>query len=389
MDINDYDYIIVGSGLAGGVLARKLAENKNKILIVERRNHIAGNIYDYENNYGVKIQKYGPHVLHTNNYSVYSFITNFCEPISYKTKCEVVIDGISTPSPFNFKTIDQFYNYTFAVNLKSKLLSYYKNSKSVSIVEMLESNDLDIKKYAQFLYEKDYKLYTAKQWNLQPEDIDPSVLKRVPILLSYDNSYFYDKYEFLPKYGFTNMYSNIISHPNIEIKLGIDALEYITIDEISNKIKWGGKDVNIIYTGAIDELFKYKYGFLPYRSLYFEYKTIKAKSFQNVAIVAYPQEKNYTRITEYTKMPIQENLSYTTIAYEYPIVYDNNSVIGNEPYYPVLTDESKVRFEMYKKYSMRFNNLILCGRLADFRYYNMDQVILRALEIYKSIKKES
>ena len=244
-----YDYIIVGAGLAGGILARKLAQNdKKKILIVERRNHIAGNIFDFVDEHGVKIQKYGPHVLHTNSEEVYDYICQFCTPIAYRTKCEAVIDGISTPSPFNFKTIDQFYGEKEATSLKKKLLEYYDNRLSVTVVEMLESEDDDIRKFAEFLFDKDYKLYTAKQWNLQPEEIDPSILKRVPIVLSYGDTYFYDKYEFMPKDGFVELYKNIVNYPGIDIQLNIEALEHITVDEVAGKIKWDGEVVNLIYT---------------------------------------------------------------------------------------------------------------------------------------------
>lgn len=382
-----YDYIIVGAGLAGGILARKLAENNNKrVLIVERRNHIAGNTFDFEDDHGVKTQKYGPHVLHTNSDDVYNFICKFCTPLEYRTKCEAVIDGISTPSPFNFKTIDQFYGELEATELKKKLLKYYDNRPSVTVVEMLKSNDDDIRDFAKFLFEKDYKLYTAKQWNLQPDEIDPSVLKRVPIVLSYGDTYFYDKYEFMPKDGFVELYKNIVNYKGIDIQLNIDALEHISIDEKNKKISWDGKDVNIIYTGAIDELFDYKFGILPYRSLYFEYKCINSDSYQNAAIVAYPQVEGYTRITEYTKMPFQNCSGWTNIAYEYPVTYNKNAKVGNEPYYPVLTKSSMEIFEQYKKYASSFTNLILCGRLADFKYYNMDQVILRTLELYENME---
>ena len=364
-----YDYIIVGAGLAGGILARKLAQNdKKKILIVERRNHIAGNIFDFVDEHGVKIQKYGPHVLHTNSEEVYDYICQFCTPIAYRTKCEAVIDGISTPSPFNFKTIDQFYGEKEATSLKKKLLEYYDNRLSVTVVEMLESEDDDIRKFAEFLFDKDYKLYTAKQWNLQPEEIDPSILKRVPIVLSYGDTYFYDKYEFMPKDGFVELYKNIVNYPGIDIQLNIEALEHITVDEVAGKIKWDGEVVNLIYTGAIDELFNYKFGILPYRSLYFEYKSINQDSYQNAAIVAYPQVEGYTRITEYTKMPFQKCNCWTNIVYEYPVAYEKNAEIGNEPYYPVLTQSSMETFDKYKKYADIFSNLIVCGRVADFKY---------------------
>lgn len=380
-----YDYIIVGAGLAGGVVARKLAENGKRILIVERRNHIAGNTYDYCNVKGIKVQKYGPHAIHTDNEEVYKFIAQFCEPVAYQTKCETVIDDLCTPSPFNFKTIDQLYPEEDAKILKEKLLSFYKGKASVTIVEMLKAPDDDIRSFAEFLFEKDYRPYTAKQWNLDPAEIDPSVLKRVPIVLSYSDTYFYDRYEFIPKDGFAALYDNMIAHPNIDIELNVDGLKQITFDLDNKKIFYNGNGIHIIYTGAIDELFRYRFGILPYRSLFFVYKSVRLESYQNVAIVAYPKAEGYTRITEYTKMPYQDGLGWTTIAFEYPVNYDKNAKKGNEPYYPVLTKESQRVYKKYKEFADQFKNLTLIGRLAEFKYYNMDQVILRAIEVAKVI----
>ena len=389
MDFMDtYDYVIVGAGLSGGVLARKLAEERNKkILIIERRSHIAGNMYDYNDVHGIRVQLYGPHVFHTEIEEIYQFLIRFCEPVPYKTRCEAVIDGISTPSPFNFKTIDQFYDKKTADRLKKTLSSYYFNQKEVTVLEMLESLEPSIKGYAQFLFEKDYKPYTAKQWNLNPSEIDPSVLGRVPIVLSYRDTYFNDEYEFIPKEGFEEFYRKLIGHPNIAVKLGVDAMEKLKIDEEQKIIYYEGEKVNLIYTGAIDELFHYKYGVLPYRSLKFEFQSFQRESFQNTAIVAYPQEKGYTRITEYTKMPKQTGLGWTSVAYEYPIAYDKKIEGGTEPYYPVLTCDSEEKYGKYRMYASKFRNLILCGRLAEFKYFNMDQCVLRALEIYNSMEE--
>ncbi len=382
-----YDCVIVGAGLSGGVIARKLAEEKGKrVLILERRNHMAGNTYDFEDEHGVKVQKYGPHVFHTNSEIVYNFITKYCEAIPYKTKCEAVIEHISTPSPFNFTTIDQFYSEDESRKLKEELLRYYNHRPSVTVVEMLESNNKQIHDFAQFLFDKDYKLYTAKQWNVEASEIDPSVLKRVPIVLSYGDTYFYDKYEFMPKGGFTSLYKSIVEHPNITILLNEDALGYLSIDDRKHRVLFDGQEVCVVYTGAIDELFDYNFGILPYRSLLFDFKSIESDSFQNAAIVAYPQEKGYTRITEYTKMPYQYCNGWTSIAYEYPVSYNRAASVGNEPYYPVLTEASLATYSKYKEYADLFLNLILCGRLADFKYYNMDQVILRALEVYEQME---
>lgn len=382
-----YDYIIIGAGLTGSIIARMLSEKQNKkVLIVERRDHIAGNAYDFMSEHNIKVQKYGPHVFHTNSKKAYSFITQFCEQIPYRTKCEAVIDDISTPSPFNFKTIDQFYPEAKAKELKSRLKECF-NKPYATVLEMLKCEDLEIKEYAKFLFDKDYKLYTAKQWNLMPEQIDPSVLNRVPILFSYRDTYFEDKYEFIPKEGFTGLVENMLNHPNIDIELSTEALVHVEFDEDKKKIHYGGIDVPIIYTGAIDELFNYCFGTLPYRSLYFEFEFHSKNSFQNTAIVAYPQALDYTRITEYTKMPQQKTNGWTVAAYEYPITYDKESEKGNEPYYPVLTADSQSTYKKYEELAATFTNLIPCGRLADFKYYNMDQVVLRALDVYDQIKR--
>lgn len=378
-----FDIVVVGCGFAGSILARKFAEENKKVLVVDRRSHIAGNMYDYVDEQGIRVQKYGPHVFHTNSEEAYNYITQWCNPIPYSTKCEAVIDSISTPSPFNFKTIDQFYDAITADRLKKKLIEYYGGRATVTVVEMLEAMDDEVRGFAEFLFEKDYKLYTAKQWNLSPDEIDPSVLKRVPIVLSYRDTYFDDTYEFIPEQGFASIFEKMLSHKNIEVRLETEARDVITFKD--NKIQYENADALIVWTGAIDELFNYCYGKLPYRSLAFEYKHYDVSSIQNVAIVAYPQVEGYTRITEYTKMPMQQRESITVAAVEYPQVYD---VEHNEPYYPVLTDESMQLYQKYKEHAAKYRNLVLCGRLADFKYYNMDQVIIRTLDLYEQLAKE-
>lgn len=386
--MSNYDVIVVGSGFSGSIIANRLAVEKNKkVLVVEKRDHIAGNMYDYVDNKGIRIQKYGPHTFHTNIEKSYEFLTKFCRLEKYKLKCEAVIDGISTPSPFNFKTIDQFYSTEDSEKLKKKLVDYYKNDRA-TVLEMLECKDNDIKSYAEFLFEKDYSLYTAKQWGKKPEEIDPSILKRVPVVFNYRDTYFNDKYEGIPEEGFTKVFEKMLDHENITVKLNTDALKNIKIDDVNGNVSYLGEIIPIIYTGPIDQLFNYKYGKLPYRSLEFEYKYYNKKSFQNVAIVAHPADVPYTRITEYTKLPYQEVGENTVIAIEYPFEYDKDSVKGNEPYYPVLTEESQNQYKEYLKYSGKFKNLTLCGRLADFKYYNMDQVIERALNVYEEIRFE-
>jgi UDP-galactopyranose mutase len=383
-----FDCIIVGAGFCGSVIARRLAEEDNKkVLVIERRNHIAGNAYDEVNEYEILVQKYGPHIFHTNNEEVYQFITRFGVWEDYKLNCEVFMDGIYTPSPFNFKTIDQFYTTADADILKEQLRKEYPDRDKATIVEMLESNNLIVKEYAEMLFQKDYSLYTAKQWGIAPSEIDISVLKRVPVRFDYEDMYFDDKYECLPKKGYSNFFVELLNHENITVQTGRDALENIKIDEESQSIIIDSKEskIPVVFTGPVDELLSYKYGKLPYRSLNFEYKTIEADSYQNAPVVAYPQVPDYTRITEYTKLPYQNAHGTTTIAVEYPLQYKSDSDIYIEPYYPIINQSNLTIYNEYITHIVNIKNLFLCGRLADYKYYNMDNAIERAFVVYNAV----
>lgn len=366
--------VVVGAGLVGAVLARRYAEKGYEVEVFDRREHLAGNLYDYVDEYGVLVQAYGPHIFHTNSEEVYSYICKFSEWNEFKLVCGAVIDGTCTPTAFNLKTIDQFYPSEKAEELKAHIREQYGNQKQATVVELLENRDELIKEFAQFLFEKDYSLYTAKQWGIAPEEIDPSVLKRVPIRFTYEEAYFNDKYECMPENGYTVFVENILKHENITVSLGCDAKEHISFDR--GKILWDKQEQLVVYTGPLDELFDCEYGRLPYRSLRFEWKHNEDDSYQEMPVVAYPQEPGYTRITEYKKLP-KQNVSGTTIAVEYPIPYSNEDAV--EPYYPVLTDASQKLYEIYKAQAENIQGLVLAGRLADFRYYNMDQAIEQAL----------
>lgn len=380
--MDKYDYIVVGAGLSGCVIARKLSDCGKKVLILERRTHIGGNLYDYENE-GVLVQKYGPHIFHTNNDDVITFIKQYATWDSYKLQCKVLIDGKFTPSPFNFETIDQFYDESKAILLKSKLINKFPQGQA-TILELLDDDDETIRNYGNFLYEKDYSLYTSKQWGIKPEEVDKSVLRRVPVIFSYKNAYFNDKFEALPQFGYTKFIEKMINTPNITIQLGVNALDDIQI--LNNEIIYGNSSCKIIFTGRIDELFNYEFGVLPYRSLRFETEVINATSFQEVPVVAYPShEYDYTRIAEYTKLPYQIS-DHTVIVKEYPINFISSS--KNEPYYPILTEDSKTLYNKYLEKSKTFSNLYLLGRLAEFKYYNMDQCINNALVLADFLSKK-
>lgn len=381
-----FDYIIAGSGLSGSTFARCMAEKGKSVLIVEKRNEIGGNLYDERDSSGIIVQKYGPHIFHTSDEDVFSFITRFATWEPFKLRCEVEMLGQSTPSPFNFKTIDQFYTKDEAELLKVHLKDAYPDRLIVTIVELIQHTDPLIKKYAEFLFKNDYSLYTAKQWGMKPEDVDISILKRVPVRLDYQEMYFTDKYECMPVKGYTEFVKNMINHPNISV-IHDDIRNIINLDKKCFTISYNDIDTNsdckLVYTGAIDELFDYEFGALPYRSLRFEYEQVRTDSYQNAPVVAYPQIEGYTRITEYKKLPVQEVKDLTLIAREYPLMYDINK--GIDPYYPIPTTATSKLYNKYAEMASNYSTLILCGRLADYKYYNMDQTIKRVLKLVSTI----
>lgn len=374
--------LIIGAGLSGAVIARYLAEKGQQVDIWEKRSHIAGNMYDYEDDHGFLVQKYGPHTFHTKKRELYEYMCRYEDWQDYKLTCGAVWDGKYTPTPFNFTTIDTFYPEEKAEELKKHLLLAFKGRSTATVVEVLGNEDPLVRKYAEFLFRNDYAPYTAKQWGVSPEEIDPSVLARVPLRFSYDVGYFDDPYQVMPVHSFTSFFENLLHHSNIHVELGQDALKQLEIKD--NQVTVDGRPFAglVIYTGPIDELFHLQYGKLPYRSLKFEWKYSDKDSVQNAPVVAYPQEKGFTRITEYKKLPMQDKPG-SSYALEYPLPYEEGKDM--EPYYPVLTKESQEQYAKYKELVDQVPHLICCGRLADFKYYNMDQALERALDICQKL----
>ena len=384
-DIGKIDCIIIGAGFCGSVIARKLAEQNKKTLVIERRNHTAGNMYDETDSSGILVQRYGPHIFHTKSKEVYEFITKYDTWIDYHHQPAVEMDGIITPSPANFKTIDLLYNKEEAATLKLQLEKRYNGQKTVSILELLDCENPLIKQYAERLYDLNYRPYTAKQWGISPEEVDPGVLKRVPIRLDYTNGYFDDEFQCMPEKGYTHFFKNLLAHENIQVRLNTNALDTIKVDTEKRLIFFESQPLSIpvVYTGAIDELLACRHGQLPYRSLRFDYQTKNVNSFQEASVLAYPKAEGYTRITEFKKLPPQNIPGVTTVAYEYPLDAD----VDNEPYYPVLNDNSAALYDRYLRDVQGIANLFLCGRLADYRYYNMDMAILRAFDVFEALEK--
>lgn len=345
-------------------------------------------MHDYVDEHGILVHKYGPHTFHTKNKVLYQFMQRFADWTPYYLKCGAVIQGQFTPTPFNFKTIDQFYSMELAFKLKRRLIEYFKGRSNATVVDVLDSSDDIIREYGEFLFKNDYSIYTAKQWGISPDEVDPSILKRVPIRFSYDEGYFDDEFQVMPAISYNDFFKNILNHPNININLQIDALDYLKVDNEDKQILVNGKveeDLIVIFTGALDELFGLDSGRLPYRSLKFEWHYENKDSFQPYPVVAYPLEK-YTRVTEYNKLPIQHGRG-TSYAMEYAIMYDPTK--KQEPYYPLLTEESLNRAEIYKSRANALKNFYYCGRLADYKYYNMDQALERAIDVaYKILSRE-
>ena len=379
--------IVVGCGLSGSVIARYLAEElQYHVTIYERRSHIGGNMYDYVNDAGILVHKYGPHTFHTKNSELYEYMCSFSEWEEYKLTCGAVINGKYTPTPFNFQTIDDFFDKEKAKKIKEAIKECYGDKEFATVLELLNHENTYIREYAKFLFDNDYSLYTAKQWGISPSEIDPSVLKRVPIRFSYDIGYFDDKYQVMPKKSYTSFFENLLDSNNIEVRLNEDICNHIKIDEKEGKIAIDGVDWKgpLVYSGAIDELFNHKYGKLPYRSLKFDWKTENSKSFQEAPVVAYPQAEGFTRITEYTKLPYQNVGNKTSYAIEYSIPYEEGR--ESEPYYPIPNESNFALYQKYRNMAEKFNNLFLCGRLAEYKYFNMDQALENALKVCELLK---
>lgn len=359
-----FDYLIVGAGFAGSVLAERLASiGDQKVLIIDQRDHIGGNAYDYFNKDGILIHKYGPHIFHTNSKKVFDYLGQFTPWRPYEHRVLASVDGQLVPIPINLNTINKLYG----LQLSSNEVEAFFESKAEKIERVKTSEDVVVSKVGRELYEKFFRGYTRKQWDLDPSELDASVTARVPTRTNKDDRYFTDTYQAMPAFGYTRMFQKMLSHPNIKIMLNTDYKEII--DVIPYK--------HMIYTGPIDSFFNYCYGRLPYRSIEFKFETLETDVFQPTGTVNYPNEQPYTRITEFKYLTGQKH-SKTAIVYEYPQA-------DGDPYYPIPRPENA---EIYKKYQQLANamtNTYFTGRLATYKYYNMDQVVAQSLTLFEKI----
>ncbi len=358
-----YDYLIVGAGFSGAVMAERIASQLNKkVLVVEKRNHIGGNAYDEYDEYGILIHRYGPHIFHTNSKTVFEYLSQFTEWIPYEHKVLAKIGDELYPIPINRLTINKLYGLNLMTDEEVKAYLETVREKRFPI---LNSEDIIVNQVGKDLFEKFFKYYTKKQWNLEPSELSPSVCGRIPVRTNEDCRYFTDKYQFMPKEGYTKMFERILKHKNIEVVLNTD---YKTLME---SIKFD----KMIYTGPIDYFFDYKFGKLPYRSIRFEFKNFKREYIQKSAVYNYVgEDQKFTRVTEYKHLTTQQSQT-TTISYEFPGEND-------DPFYPIPAYENKEHFKKYQELSLKDKNVIFCGRLAEYQYFNMDQAVANSLKLF-------
>ena len=374
--------IIVGAGLSGATIARMFADGGDTVTVIDKRDTIGGNVYDYVDKNGIRVQVYGPHIFHTDYEDVFEFLSRFTEWNEYEHRVLANVKGTLVPVPFNLKSLFDLYPKDKAERIKERLIAEIGEGNKVSIMQLVQNENKEIREFAQFVYNNIFYLYTKKQWGFSPSQLGKEIMNRVPVYISYEDRYFTDKYQFMPKQGFTEMVSNILRHPRIQLKLGKDAKKIISLYD--GKIYLNGKEFEgtLIYTGCVDELFDYKYGVLPYRSLKFKFKTIKKESFQPAAVVNYTTSKKYTRITEFSKFTC-EPTDKTDIVKEYSKRFKKGK---NIPYYPIPIEKNHIHHKKYADEAKNYSNLYLLGRLAQYKYINIDDAVKNAMDLYRKLK---
>jgi UDP-galactopyranose mutase len=359
-----FDYTIVGAGFAGSVLADRLATQAGKkVLVVDRRSHVGGNAYDHEDDAGVLVHKYGPHIFHTNSERVVRYLSEFTAWRPYEHRVKASVEGRLLPIPINLDTVNTVYD----LELTSEELTLFLAERAEPVERARTSEDVVVGTVGRDLYEKFFRGYTRKQWGLDPSQLDASVTARVPTRTNRDDRYFTDTFQSMPKDGYTAMFDRMLSHTNITKILGVD---YREVESLYSSKK-------MIFTGPIDEFFGYRYGKLPYRSLEFDFRTFDWPVHQPAPVINYPGEEPYTRVTEFKYLTGQKHPK-TTVVFEYPRA-------TGDPYYPVPRPENAVLYNRYKALADDTPDVEFVGRLATYKYYNMDQVVAQALALFDRI----
>jgi UDP-galactopyranose mutase len=359
-----FDYLIVGAGFAGSVLAERLAGGSNKrVLVVDRRPHAGGNAYDHHDAAGLLVHKYGPHIVHTNSLSIFRYLSRFTAWRRYEHRVLAQIDGKLVPIPINLDTV----NLLYGLRLTPVQLADYFASVAEPRSPIRNSEDVVVSRVGRDLYEKCIRNYTRKHWGLDPSELAPSVLERIPARVSSDDRYFTDRYQAMPLRGFHRMFERMLDHPNITVSLGVEYRDAVRDTAFET----------IIYTGTLDEFFDYRWGVLPYRSVRFHHETLDQEFLLSVAQVNYPNDYAYTRVTEFKHLTGQIH-PRTSVVYEYPCA-------EGEPYYPIPRPESAAAWKKYRALADLTPHVHFIGRLASYRYYNMDQVVGQALTLYAKL----
>lgn len=359
-----FDYLIVGAGFAGSVLAERLASSGKRVLICDKRPHIGGNAFDHYDAAGILVHKYGPHIFHTSSKRIFDYLSSFTKWRAYEHRVLAHVDGKHVPFPINVDTVNALYGLSLSADQTAE---YFARVAEKSIGAPRTSETAVVSKIGRDLYEKFFRNYTRKQWGLDPSELDASVAARVPARVNHDPRYFTDQYQAMPLRGYTNMFENMLDHKNITIALNVDYRDLMS--EISCR--------EIVYTGPVDAFFEYRYGKLPYRSLEFKFETHDKEIFQPGAVVNYPNEHEYTRVTEFKYLTGQVHPK-TSLVYEYPRE-------EGDPYYPVPRPENAVLYDKYKALADATPGVHFVGRLATYRYYNMDQVVGQSLALFDKL----
>jgi UDP-galactopyranose mutase len=358
-----FDWLIVGAGFAGSVLAERLANvRRESVLIIDRRDHIGGNAYDHPDDAGVLIHRYGPHIFHTNARPVFDYLSRFTRWRDYEHRVLAHVDGHLVPIPINRTTVNRLYD----LNLSEPEVAAFLAARAEPVAHPRTSEEKVVSEVGRELYEKFFRGYTRKQWGLDPAELDASVAGRIPVRTNDDDRYFTDAIQKMPADGYTALFRRMLANPRITVRLGVSTSQILP-----------GTFRRMIYTGPIDEHFGFRFGKLPYRSLRFVFETHDVTSFQPAAVVNYPQTEEYTRVTEYKKLTGQTH-PRTTISREYP------QAVG-EPFYPIPRPENAALFQRYDALARAEKHVWFVGRLANYRYYNMDQVVAQALKTFRRI----
>jgi UDP-galactopyranose mutase len=359
-----FDYLIVGAGFAGSILAERLATECNaSVLVIDKRNHIGGNAFDFYDDAGLLVHKYGPHIFHTNSVKVFKYLSRFTSWRPYEHRVLTSVDGQLLPMPINADTLNQLYGLSLTCHQVDEYLAGVAEPRDV----IKTSEDVVLNRVGRDLYEKFFRNYTRKQWDLDPSELDASVTARVPVRTTRDNRYFTDTFQAMPLHGYTRMFEKILGHPNIKVMLNAD---YAALKE---EIRFR----ELIFTGPIDEYFDYCYGKLPYRSLSFEHQTHDADRYQDAAVVNYPNEHSYTRCTEFKYLTGQKH-SKTSVVFEHPQK-------EGDPYYPIPQPQNALLYARYKALGEALPNVHFAGRLGTYKYYNMDQVVAQAMTLAEKL----